>query len=120
MLRSSSGPYLLGDQLTEPDLLLFPTIVRFDVAYAIVFKANLRMIRHGYPAIEKWLQHLYWDIPAFGETTNFEHIKRVRYEIRASVVRQLADKMLARGYSQREPKGITSMGQLPPIRPKDS
>jgi len=100
MLRSSPGPYLLGGQLTEPDLLLFPTIVRFDVVYVTIFKANLKMIRHDYPAIEKWLRHLYWDIPAFKETVNFEHIKR--------------------GYSQRDPKGITPLGPLPPIRPKDA
>lgn len=31
----------------------------------------------SYPAIHTWLRHLYWDIPAFGATTNFEHIKKV-------------------------------------------
>ena len=35
----------------------------------------------SYPAIHKWLRHLYWDIPAFGETTNFEHIKKVRSSV---------------------------------------
>lgn len=34
------------------------------------------LMEGSYPAIHKWLRHLYWDIPAFGTTTNFEHIKK--------------------------------------------
>ena len=33
---------------------------------------------YSYPAIEKWMKHLYYDIPGFKETTNFEHIKKVK------------------------------------------
>lgn len=40
------------------------------------FKCNLGMIRHDYPNIHRWLRDLYWDIPAFKDTTNFEHIKK--------------------------------------------
>lgn len=68
--------YLVGDTLTEADIRLFTTIVRFDPVYVMHFKCNLGMIRHDYPNIHKWLRHLYWDIPAFRDTTNFDHTKK--------------------------------------------
>ena len=43
--------YLVGNQLTEADVRLFVTIVRFDPVYVGHFKCNLRTIRDGYPAI---------------------------------------------------------------------
>ena len=43
--------YLVGNQLTEADVRLFVTIVRFDPVYVGHFKCNLRTIRGGYPAI---------------------------------------------------------------------
>lgn len=54
----------------------FPTIVRFDAAYHTIFKCNLKMIRHDYPHIQKWLLHLYYDESeetrgAFASTTDF-------------------------------------------------
>jgi glutathionyl-hydroquinone reductase len=75
-LASSSGPYYWGDKITESDVRLFTTIVRFDPVYVQHFKCNIRDIRSGYPAIHKWLRNLYWDNPAFKDTTEFEHIKK--------------------------------------------
>jgi len=71
--------YLIGDQLTEADVRLFVTIVRFDPAYVGHFKCNIRTIRDGYPAIHLWLRKLYWTVDAFRETCNFEHIKTGYY-----------------------------------------
>ncbi|KAH8082852.1 glutathione S-transferase [Cristinia sonorae] len=71
--------YLVGDTLTEADVRLFTTIVRFDVAYFTVFKCNIRTIRDGYPAIHLWLRKLYWNNPAFKDTTHFDHIKQGYY-----------------------------------------
>ena len=74
-LASSPGPFYYGKNITEADIRLYTTVVRFDVVYVQHFKCNIRDIRSGYPALHKWLRKLYWDEPAFGETTQFEHIK---------------------------------------------
>ncbi|EJF60554.1 glutathione S-transferase [Dichomitus squalens LYAD-421 SS1] len=67
--------YLVGNQLTEADVRLFVTIVRFDPVYVGHFKCNIRTIRDGYPALHLWLRKLYWGNDAFSSTCNFEHIK---------------------------------------------
>ncbi|OBU00454.2 S-glutathionyl-(chloro)hydroquinone reductase [Pseudogymnoascus verrucosus] len=98
-LESSPGPYYWGDKVTEGDVRLYTTIVRFDSVYVQHFKTNLRDIRSGYPAIHKWLRNLYWNVPAFGETTQFEHIKR----------------HYTKSHPQINPFGITPVGPIPNI-----
>ena len=70
--------YLLGDRLTEADIRLFTTLVRFDAVYHGHFKCNLRQIAH-YPALWAYARDLF-QTPGFGTTTNFEHAKRHYYE----------------------------------------
>lgn len=56
----------------------YVTIVRFDPAYHTLFRCNLKMIRHDYPHIQKWLMHVYYDNTktkgAFRETTYFDAV----------------------------------------------
>jgi putative glutathione S-transferase len=43
--RLADRRYLCGEQQTEADWRLFPTLVRFDVAYHYAFKCNLRRLQ---------------------------------------------------------------------------
>ncbi|KAF2720675.1 hypothetical protein K431DRAFT_285583 [Polychaeton citri CBS 116435] len=75
LAKQTGGPFYFGDRLTEADVRLYTTIVRFDPVYVQHFKCNIRDIRSGYPAIHRWLRNLYWNDEAFGNTTEFTHIK---------------------------------------------
>jgi putative glutathione S-transferase len=56
---------------------LWVTLVRFDAVYVTHFKANLRRLV-DYPNLWAYARDLY-RVPAFGATTNFDHIKRHYY-----------------------------------------
>ncbi|MGG7648297.1 glutathione S-transferase family protein [Pseudomonas sp. ES4] len=69
--------YLAGEYLTEADIRLFTTLIRFDAVYYGHFKCNLRRIA-DYPNLSNWLREIYqW--PGIAETVNFEHIKNHYY-----------------------------------------
>ncbi|PPQ67221.1 hypothetical protein CVT26_007294 [Gymnopilus dilepis] len=78
-LTDSGSDYLVGNTLTEADVRLLPTIIRFDPVYVGQFKCNIRTIRDGYPAIHKWMRNLYWNNPAFKDTIDFDHVKVCYY-----------------------------------------
>ena len=69
--------YLVGDQVTEADIRLFTTLVRFDAVYFGHFKCNLRRLI-DYPNLWGYARELF-QRPGFGETVNFDHIKRHYY-----------------------------------------
>ena len=75
--RLGERRYLFGDAITEADVRLWVTLVRFDAVYVTHFKANLRRLV-DYPNLWAYARDLY-SVPAFGDTTNFDHIKRHYY-----------------------------------------
>jgi putative glutathione S-transferase len=67
--------YLLGNSLTEADVRLFTTIIRFDPVYVQHFKCNIGMIRFDFPYLHDWVRDIYWNYPLIKDTVHFEHIK---------------------------------------------
>ncbi|PSN59822.1 glutathione S-transferase [Corynespora cassiicola Philippines] len=76
--QPGNAPYLFGEHITESDIRLFPTIIRFDAAYYTLFKCNMKMIRTDYPRLHDWVRNLYWNEGpetnggVFQKTTNFD------------------------------------------------
>ena len=75
--------YMAGEYLTEADIRLFTTLIRFDAVYHGHFKCNLRRIE-DYPNLSNWLRELYqW--PGIAETVDFTHIKSHYYASHATI-----------------------------------
>ena len=69
--------YLVGDRLTEADIAMYTTLVRFDEVYHTHFMCNHKLIRE-YDNLWPYLRDLY-TTPGFGETTEMGHIKEHYY-----------------------------------------
>lgn len=113
LVKANGGPFALGKELTEVDIRLFPTLIRFDTVYVQHFKCNLGTIRHDYPVLNNYMKGLYWckndivlpdgsthRVMAFGpQTVDFKHIKenytKSHYDI--------------------NPKAITPLGPWPDV-----
>lgn len=72
-----TGSFLVGGVLTEADIRLFVTLVRFDAAYHGLFKCNLRRLAE-YPALSAYLARML-AVPGIRETVNIDHIKQGYY-----------------------------------------
>ena len=75
--------YLVGNQLTEADIRLIPTLLRFDSVYHVHFKCNLKKISE-FKNISHYVKKLF-NIPAIHSTTDFNHIKRHYYYSHESI-----------------------------------
>ena len=75
--RLSTRRYLMGDRLSEADIRLFTTLVRFDPVYVGHFKCNLRRIV-DYPNLWAYTREIY-QLPGVAETCDFTHIKNHYY-----------------------------------------
>jgi putative glutathione S-transferase len=69
--------YLVGDRLTEADIAMYTTLIRFDEVYHTHFMCNHKLIRE-YDSLWPYLRDLY-QTPGFGETTHMSHIKEHYY-----------------------------------------
>jgi putative glutathione S-transferase len=78
--RLVGSAFLLGSRLTEADIRLFVTLIRFDAAYHGLFKCNLRRVA-DYPRLTTHLQRIL-AIPGVAGTVNIDHIKRGYYSMK--------------------------------------
>ena len=69
--------YLLGSTLTEADIRLFTTLVRFDPVYVGHFKCNLRMLK-DYPNLWAYTRDIY-SLKGVANTVHMDHIKTHYY-----------------------------------------
>ncbi|MFE6228023.1 MULTISPECIES: glutathione S-transferase C-terminal domain-containing protein [unclassified Streptomyces] len=77
--RLTRRRYLVGDTLTEADVRLFPTLVRFDAVYHGHFKCNRRKLTEM-PALWAYARDLF-QTPGFGDTIDFAQIKAHYYVV---------------------------------------
>ncbi len=81
--RLSAQRYLVGDTVTEADVRLFTTLARFDPVYHGHFKCN----RHKLSEMDvlwAYARDLF-QTPGFGDTIDFDHIKRHYYEVHTDI-----------------------------------
>ena len=75
--RLSDRRYLMGESITEADVRLFTTLVRFDPVYHGHFKCNRNKLTEM-PALWGYARDLY-QTPGFGDTVDFVQIKQHYY-----------------------------------------
>jgi putative glutathione S-transferase len=75
--RLAQRRYLMGGAITEADVRLFTTLVRFDAVYHGHFKCNRQKLTE-FVNLWGYARDLY-QTPGFGDTVDFDHIKRHYY-----------------------------------------
>ncbi len=81
--RLATNRFLCGDSITEADIQLFATLVRFDVVYFFQFKCNRRRLR-DYRNLWDYTRDIFqW--PDVASTINMTHIRRHYYQSHTSI-----------------------------------
>jgi putative glutathione S-transferase len=81
--RLATQRYLVGDTITEADVRLFTTLARFDAVYHGHFKCNRQKLAEM-PVLWAYARDLF-QTPGFGDTTDFDHIKRHYYCVHTDI-----------------------------------
>ncbi|WP_327350513.1 glutathione S-transferase family protein [Streptomyces sp. NBC_01304] len=81
--RLATRRYLVGDTITEADVRLFSTLVRFDAVYHGHFKCNRHKLTE-LPALWGYARDLF-QTPGFGDTTDFDQIKAHYYGVHRTI-----------------------------------
>jgi putative glutathione S-transferase len=81
--RLATQRYLCGDALTEADIRLLVTLLRFDLVYHGHFKCNLRRIV-DYGHLSRYVRTLL-QVPGVAATFDAAHAKRHYYESHATI-----------------------------------
>lgn len=81
--RLAGQRYLVGDTITEADIRLFTTLVRFDAVYHGHFKCNRWKLTEN-RVLWGYVRDLY-QTPGFGDTVDFDHIKRHYYQVHTGI-----------------------------------
>ena len=81
--RLTRQRYLVGETITEADVRLFTTLVRFDPVYHGHFKCNRSKLTEM-PVLWNYARDLF-QTPGFGDTIDFDHIKRHYYEVHRDI-----------------------------------
>jgi putative glutathione S-transferase len=75
--RLAKQAWLVGDRMTEADIRLFTTLLRFDAVYYGHFKCNLRRLV-DYEHLWPYARRIY-QLPHVASTVSFDHIKQHYY-----------------------------------------
>ena len=81
--RPATRRYLAGDTITEADVRLWPTLVRFDAVYHGHFKCNRSKITEM-PVLWAYARDLY-QTPGFGDTIDFAQTKAHYYRVHTNL-----------------------------------
>ena len=73
-MRLAERRFLVGERLTEADLRLFATLIRFDVAYHGALRCNLKRLS-DYPHLWAYTRRIY-RLPGVAGTVQLDHVKR--------------------------------------------
>ncbi len=81
--RLAGQRFLVGDTITEADVRLFTTLVRFDPVYHGHFKCNRNKLSEM-PVLWSYARDLF-QTPGFGDTIDFDQIKKHYYVVHEDI-----------------------------------